>query len=76
MTKRHKEKGGAATQIKIRKRSLPSCSGEETDDERLMTAAKPKLSDLVETFQPEQEQIWKSLLQTFHEEQKNMLSIM
>ena len=58
----------------MRKRSLPSGSGGETDDKRLMTAAKPQLSDLVETFQPEQEKIWKSLQETFNEEQKNMMS--
>ena len=37
-----------------------------------MTEAKPGLSDLVETFQPEQEQVWKSLQETFDEEQMNI----
>merc|ERR1711971_262271 len=76
MTQRHSEKGGAAVQIKMRKRSLPSSSGCEPDDKRLMTAARPDLADLVETFQPEQEKVWKSLQDTFTEDQWNMLSIM
>ena len=62
--------------MKMRKRSLPSSSDGEPDDKRLMTAARPDLSDLVETFQPEQEKVWKSLLETFNEDQRNMLSIL
>ena len=57
----------------MRKRSLPSSSAGGTDDnKRQMTEAKPGLSDLVETFQPEQEQVWKSLQETFDEAQMNI----
>ena len=62
--------------MKMRKRSLPSSSDGEPDDKRLMTAARPAVSDLVETFQPDQEKVWKSLLETFNEDQRNMLSIL
>ena len=77
VNKSHPESlGGAAAQIKKRRRSLPSSSGGEPDDKRLRTAARPELSDLVETFQPQQEAVWKSLQETFTEDQRNMLSLM
>ena len=52
--------------MKMGKRSLPSSSGGGTEDN------KRQMTDLVGTFRPEQEQVWKSLQETFDEEQRNI----
>ena len=68
--------GGAATKNKTRKRSVPSSSGGGPDDKREKREGKPGLSDLVKTFQSEQERVWKSLQETFDEEQRDIVQSM
>ena len=68
--------GGAATKSKTRKRSVPSSAGCGPDDKREKREGKPGLSDLVKTFQSEQERVWKSLQETFDEEQRDMVQSM
>lgn len=74
---RQEDKGGAARKGDGAKRNLPAASGSAscsgTEAKRQRTGRGPALREIVGPFTEEQEEVWSSLLQTFDEDQIDML---
>lgn len=74
MRQRHSLKGGAAIKGKTKKRSLPSTpNSDSSQDKRQKRTDQTRLPHLVETFRPDQKEIWTNLMETLNDDQKDML---